>query len=213
MIISLFDALTIAPMLSAYFAGKQQKLGEGKGIMDRLTDPMLLAFENTYQKLENGYERILKWVLRKPILTLFISTVIFVLSMSTGKFVPKTFLPPQDNGEFSVDIDLPPGTSLNAMNEMAQKIDTVLRANPEVAISALTVGNRDAEANVASFFVQLVPTGKRSMNTSQFKEKLRQQLKPYAEANPKVKDYDAVGGGQRPFNLNIIGPDQEQLEA
>ena len=33
-------------------------------------------------------------------------------------FVPKTFLPPQDYGEFEVGIELPPGTNLAAMSDM-----------------------------------------------------------------------------------------------
>ena len=36
------------------------------------------------------------------------------------------------------------------------------------------------------------------MNTSQVKDKIREQLKEFAHANPKVKDYDAVAGGMRP---------------
>jgi HAE1 family hydrophobic/amphiphilic exporter-1 len=45
------------------------------------------------------------------------------------------------------------------------------------------------------------------------KAKIREELKPFAYANIAVKDFDAVGGGQRPFNLNIVGNDQKKLEA
>jgi HAE1 family hydrophobic/amphiphilic exporter-1 len=50
------------------------------------------------------------------------------------------------------------------------------------------------------------------MNTSEFKERIRAMLKKYSYANPIVKDYDAVSGGQRPFNLNIMGNDMKVLE-
>ncbi len=205
MLISLFDALTIAPMLSAYFAGGHQKY---KGLLGRMVD----SFDRFQSGLERRYGAILKWVLAHPLKTLSMSVAIFFACMATINFVPKTFLPPQDNGEFSVDIDLPPGTNLETMDALSRKIDDVIRANPEVMISALTVGNKDNETNVASFYIRLVDSKKRKMNTSQMKEKLRGQLKEFASANPKVKDYDAVGGGQRPFNLNLIGSDQEQLE-
>jgi HAE1 family hydrophobic/amphiphilic exporter-1 len=65
---------------------------------------------------------------------------------------------------------------------------------------------------VGSFFVKLTPVKNRKMNTSQVKEKVREAFKPMAQYNPAVKDYDAVGGGQRPFNMNIVGSDQKQLE-
>ncbi len=209
MIVSLFDALTIAPMLSAYFAGKSH---QEKGFIERLLAPALNWFENFQVKMEASYERLLKKVLSRPGRALGISLVVFFVAMSMVKFVPKTFLPPQDNGEFSIDIDLPPGTSMDATAELANKIDLVIRENKEVDLSALTIGNRNGESNVASYFVKLVPRKMRSFNTSQMKEKIREELKPFAYANPAVKDYDAVGGGQRPFNLNLVGSDQQQLE-
>jgi hydrophobic/amphiphilic exporter-1 (mainly G- bacteria), HAE1 family len=81
-----------------------------------------------------------------------------------------------------------------------------------VQTTVLVVGDRDGAANKASFFVSLVPSKQRVGNTSQFKDKLREQLKTYAYATPKVKDFDAVGGGMRPFTLNIIGPELKELE-
>jgi HAE1 family hydrophobic/amphiphilic exporter-1 len=81
-----------------------------------------------------------------------------------------------------------------------------------VEISALQVGSKDGNANEASFFVRLTPAKTRKLNTGQVKEKVREQFKEIAFANPKVKDFDAVAGGQRPFNLNIRGNDQKALE-
>ena len=210
MMISLFDALTIAPMLSAYFAGKANH--ENKSALDKIMSPILGIFERFQVWLETSYSRILNWVLDHPGKSIAISVLIFFLCMGTGKFVPKTFLPPQDSGEFSLDYDLPPGTSLEATNDVGTKIDQILRTNSEVELSALTVGNTDSESNVGSFYIKLTPSHARKLNTSQVKEKIRNELKDFAYANPKVKDYDAVGGGQRPFNLNIISSNEEQLE-
>jgi HAE1 family hydrophobic/amphiphilic exporter-1 len=211
MLISLFDALTIAPMLSAYFAGKRAH-GD-HGFFERLFAWPLARFETFQRNLEDYYERVLKRVVERPGRTILLCVgIIFGSLVIGGVFVPKTFLPPQDAGEFQVDYDLPPGASLEATSQVGDSIYQTLRKNPEVDIAALTVGSRNAEANVGSFYVRLVPARDRKLNTSQFKEKLRNQLAEFASANPKVKDYDAVGGGQRPFNLNIVSPDQEKLE-
>lgn len=208
MMISLFDALTIAPMLSAYFAGNVHAEKERKGIMGR----MLAAFDRFQTMLENKYEALIRVTLRRPAFTLISSLIIFILCVSTIAFVPKTFLPTQDNGEFVVGIDMPPGTNLEKMSEVAQKVDAVIRSNKEVRVSALTIGNREGEANVAEMYVNLVPTKERTVNTSQMKERLRNQLKEFAYAGPLVKDYDPVAAGQRPFTLNILGTDREELE-
>ncbi|MBL7714025.1 MAG: efflux RND transporter permease subunit [Bdellovibrionales bacterium] len=215
MIISLFDALTIAPMLSAYFAGNMHGSKTGKeNLWDKTIGRSLKAFNRFQEGLEDRYENLIRYTVKNPKTVLGASFLIFLGSCAAVVAVPKTFLPPQDAGEFSIGLDLPPGTNLNAMSETARKIDQVVRAHKEVLLTSLTIGNRDGEPNVADIYVKLVPSKERKVNTSQMKEVLRDELKnpDYARANPKVKDFDAVGGGQRPFNLAIVAQDQAALE-
>ncbi len=211
MAISLFDALTIAPMLSAYFAGPVHG-NEGDSLWARTIGRVLRGFDRFQTWLEEKYGRVLGFTIRRPFVTMLIAGAVFVLSVSSLKYVVKTFLPQQDAGEFAVGLDLPPGSNLDAMTEVALRADKILHSNPEVAVSALTVGGRTGAANEAEFYVHLTPAKSRKLNTGQVKEKVREQFKEIAFANPTVKDYDAVGGGQRPFNLNIIGLDQKQLD-
>jgi len=215
MAISLFDALTIAPMLSCYFAGKlhsSSEPGSKKGFWEQSVGALLKGFDQFQNWLEERYEATLRFTLRRPLFVLSLSFLGFLGSCSVVKYVPKTFLPPQDAGEFTVGLDLPPGTNLDAMNEAGNQADAIIRANKEVELSAMTIGGGNGRSEVANIYVKLVPTKQRSLNTGQFKEKLRGQLKAISFANPQVKDYDAVGGGQRPFNVNIIGLDQKELE-
>ncbi|MEN9723790.1 MAG: hypothetical protein RJB38_1776 [Pseudomonadota bacterium] len=213
MLISLFDALTIAPMLSAYLA----KRGEKYGHHDQEKNPnllrrMVIGFARFQDRLEERYARVIEWTLRHPLKTILASILIFVISMGMMAGVPKTFLPAQDFGEFMVGLDLPPGTPLGKMAEVSAQVDEVIRKNPEVAVSVQIVGSRDGEANVASFYVGLVPSKNRKVNTTQFKARLREQLREFANANPKVKDVDMVAAGQRPFNVNIVGEDLALVE-
>jgi len=211
MAISLFDALTIAPMLSAYFAGAAHG-NDAKNLWGMTIGRVLSAFDRFQTWLEDLYEKVIRFALKYPLVVMGVSFLIFLGSCSAVKAVPKTFLPPQDAGEFAVGLDLPPGTNLDGMNAVASKVDEIIRANKEVSVGIYSVGDPDGKTEVADFYVHLVPAKERTVTTSQFKEKLRQELKPYAYANPQVKDYDSVGGGQRPFNLNIIGTDQKELE-
>ncbi|CAN5640384.1 efflux RND transporter permease subunit [soil metagenome] len=225
MAISLFDALTMAPMLSAYLAGKSHGkpgpkksypssiLGTLSYAYDVTIGNVLLAFSNFQDWLEVKYEAFIRLIMRRALIAIGLTLLVTFGCFFLVKFVPKTFLPTQDAGEFTVGFDLPPGTNLEATNEVSMKIDKVIRANKEVMVSALTVGSRDGDPNYSDIYVRLVPSKQRpGINTSQFKERLRGQLKEYAYANPKVKDYDAVGGGQRPFTMNIQGVDQKQIE-
>lgn len=211
MLISLFDALTVAPMLSAYFAGKSHGFPE-TGFLGATVGRALKAFNSFQTSLENRYEALLQKAVARPGKTFGITLVILFLSGVALKYTPKTFLGAQDYGEFSVGLDMPPGTNLNEMSEVAHKVDAILRSNPEVKSSVLMVGSRDLESNVATFFIELVNAKQRKVNTTQFKDRLREQLKPFAFANPTVKDVDMVGAGARPFNVNLIGSDLAVVE-
>ena len=97
------------------------------------------------------------------------------------------------------------------MSRVAGDVEKLVRSKPEVGLTSMSIGGRDGQANVAEIFVNLVPSRKRKVNTTQFKDLMRGELKPFAFANPLVKDLDIVAGGQRPFNVSIIGPDLKQL--
>lgn len=216
MAISLFDALTMAPMLSAYFAGKAHS-GGPESLFYRYTfGPVVRGFGRLQDWFDDLYEGLLKVILRtrgNSIFSLIVAFGIFFGSIVIlVKFVPKTFLSPQDFGEFVVGLDLPPGTSLDEMARVAGEVEALVRSKPEVALTSMSIGGRDGQANVAEIFVNLVPSRQRKVNTTQFKELMRGDLKPFTFANPLVKDLDIVAGGQRPFNVSIIGPDLKQLE-
>jgi hydrophobic/amphiphilic exporter-1 (mainly G- bacteria), HAE1 family len=223
MMISLFDALTMAPMMSAHLAGKVKPHhgssdipDEKPGFLSRIWDSTmgvpLRAFDRFQSSLENRYEKILVSTLRFPKTVLLTGVIIFAVSLFALKFVPKTFLPPQDNGEFSVRIETPPGTNLQYMSTQAQMVSQLIRTHPEVNLVITTVGDRDGEGSKASFFVQLVPGKERKMNTSDFKDIIRKDLTAHPELKPVVSDVDNVGGGARPFTVNFSGSDLTVLE-
>ncbi|MBC7371772.1 MAG: efflux RND transporter permease subunit, partial [Bdellovibrionaceae bacterium] len=216
MAISLVDAITMAPMMSAYFAGKghgniQEKANPTNKFFGWI-DKVLKKFDRFQTWLEDIYVKVLEWTMRKPKTVLLTAIVIFFASIFATKYIPKTFLPAQDNGEFMVGLDLAPGTSLERMDVVAKEVDELVRQQKEVFQTVLSVGNASGESNKASIFVEMVPAKQRNLNTSDFKAHMRELVKKYAFANPVVKDQDKVGGGQRPFTLNIIGSDQAQLE-
>jgi HAE1 family hydrophobic/amphiphilic exporter-1 len=86
MLISLFDAFTVAPMLSAYLAHPNEHT-KGKGPIGR----MLAAFDRFQTKLEDIYELSLKYTLKHPKTILSMGALIFGLSLITVAFIPKTF--------------------------------------------------------------------------------------------------------------------------
>src|SRR3989344_5538639 len=127
MLISLFDAFTVAPMLSAYMAtGTEHQKGTG------VISKMLAAFDRFQTNLEDRYEKILRWATVKRKTVLVSALVLFAASLVLGKFISKTFIPANDLGEFSVTLEMPVGTSLEGTHEFAKKVESIIKSQPEV---------------------------------------------------------------------------------
>jgi HAE1 family hydrophobic/amphiphilic exporter-1 len=209
MLISLFDAFTVAPMLSAYLAHPNEHT-KGKGPIGR----MLAAFDRFQTKLEDIYELSLKYTLKHPKTILSMGALIFGLSLITVAFIPKTFLPAADNGEFNVNIELPVGSSLEATSEFTKKIEDIFKDDKAVDIVLAIVGTANNESNKSSLFVRLVERDHRSMTTTDYKETIRGKLKQFeGESIVSLGDVDAVNSGEKPLNINITGENLEELNA
>ena len=214
MSISLFDALTIAPMLSAYLGKAGQEIREGgkTSWWGLLVARPLQWFNSLNTWLENIYERVLKIVVVHPMKTLFAGFVVFALCMGSFLKIPINFMPEDDNGQFGVDMELAPGANLDAMQAVAQKADKIVRANPEVEMTAITVGNSNNEAYKASLYIKLKSENQRTTSTKEMKSRLRKQLAAVGEGNPKVSNYDPTGSTQaQPIQINIISTNQQDL--
>jgi HAE1 family hydrophobic/amphiphilic exporter-1 len=219
MAISLFDALTVAPMLSAYFAGDTCGLGSDhpwdnkKSFWGRTMGQVLFYFDRLQLSWEDKYERFIGGTLKRPGLTLALSVLVAVIAAATVYKVPRVFLPEPDSGEFMISMETPPGTNLGAMSQAASRVDEIVRDNKEVQITTLTVGGQFGESNEASIYVRLLPFAKRDVATSVVKDRIRGQLASVKEGAPTVKAFDPFGGGQdQPIMLNLVGDNQEQLQ-
>lgn len=211
MLISMFDAFTVAPMLSAQLAtGKEHEKG---GIFG----PILRGFDRFQAWLEDHYERILKTTIRHPMVTLVIATVIFLGSLSLLAFLPKTFLPQGDNGEFVVAVELPVGSTLNATAELVHKVEDVLKKVQGIELMATNVGTGEgaqSEANKGSIYLKLVPRKQRPHSTTEMKDDVRTQLTPFMkDAVVTIGDIDIGGGSQKIFNLYITGQNLDEVSA
>ncbi|MBC7371948.1 MAG: efflux RND transporter permease subunit [Bdellovibrionaceae bacterium] len=209
MLISLFDAFTVAPMLSAYMASPSEH-GKRSGLFGGI-----LGFVDRAQsKLENVYEGVLKTTLKFPKSVLAAAVVIFIACMGTTVFIPKTFLPAADNGEFGVTVEMPVGTSLEGTSTFVKQIEKLLTENKTVDMVLTTIGSSNNEANKANLFVRLVERKDRKLTTTQTKTAIREQMVQFNKsAVVEIGDIDAANSGQKPFNLNITGDDLEQLSA
>lgn len=210
MMISLFDALTMAPMLSAYLGGIKEKHKHSPS--ESILKSPLWAFERFQKWLSEFYGRVLVSTLKHPLKVLFVSLVIFTLSIISIKWIPKTFSKTPETGEFTVSLTAESGSSLAATTKIIQEVEEVLKKNKEVIRTVVTVGG--SEQNTGQIIVKLCPKKERKISTADFKDLMREQLKPYSSLAPAVSDSSgmAMGGKNQPFNVNIIGENLEEIQ-
>jgi HAE1 family hydrophobic/amphiphilic exporter-1 len=121
--ISLFNALTLTPVLSSIFLGNIK--GESKA---RFFRPINRAIDAT----RGGYHRLLPNVLRHPRITfvvfaaLMAATVLFFMRTPTG------FVPDEDQGYFIVSAQGPEGVSLDYTHEVQRTLEAILKRQPEI---------------------------------------------------------------------------------
>ena len=211
MLVSLFVAISIIPVLCAYLSGKKiEKITRKKE--NSWIKKILLHFENFQIYLENKYEKILIFSINKPKRILLMTFAVLAFSLFLFKFVPKTYLAERNNGDVAVGLELAADASLNATNDTANKINEIIHKNPEVELTAMSVGSGTSQANRGDIYVRM--TKDRKVSTAEFKDRLREQLKGFAFANPIVRDYDPSSGASRgqPFNLFLISTNEAELE-
>lgn len=214
MALSYFVAMTVMPMLTAHFAGEGHSIHSkpGNSIWDRTIGRLIHYFDTFQTWLENKYEAFVKVTLKYSKTTILATFIIFVASMFTATKVPFEFIPDDDSGQISVTLELPPGASIDGTSKLAEEVDKIILANPEVDFTVWNAGTLNNESNKADFIV--IMKEKRDITTLNFRKKLRDQLAPYAKtANPIVKKFDASGASSgQPITLNLVSPEPKLLE-
>lgn len=210
MAISLFDALTTAPMLSAYIIGKVKKIDEYTGIAAIVHAPA--KWFGKLQDLNDFYyEKVIRFTLKHKLFVIGMSVLIFFGSLILIKGIPKTFMPAGEFGEFILQLEADPGVSLEQMVKYAAEIDQLIRKEKDIEKVLTTVGDVNGESNIASLFIKMIPADKRQRSTSEMKDYVRKLLEPYQKlVHPKVNDVGMVEGEQ-PFNLLIQGEDLDLI--
>ncbi len=149
-LISLFEAFTLAPMLSAYFARYEKKKKTAVHPWDKLAGRIGVL----YPRLLGGYKGILNWALRHRAATLVTAGLIFVLSLGVLPLVGSTFMHDMNTGWFNMSLKLPAGTALAQTDQTARQVESMLLADPQIEHVFVTVGSSTSAAT-ATFSMKL----------------------------------------------------------
>jgi HAE1 family hydrophobic/amphiphilic exporter-1 len=209
-LVSLFVSFSLDPMLSAYWPDPQIEAHERRNPIARTLDRFNVWFNRQAQRYRHG----VAWALdhRKTMIALAIGSFIGAIALQVffGGF---GFVPASDRSELTVMVEAPPGSSLEYTRVVSEQVARRVRAHPEVAYTYATVGSASGSGgvDVGSVYVRLVPKTNRHLSQSAFAMVLRRELRTIADANAYLLEAGGPGGGQKPLQLQLQGPDATTL--
>ncbi len=157
--ISAFNALTLAPALSAMLLRPRKPTRGPMGAFFR-------GFNWVFEKFKNGYVGISHGLIRKAAVGIAILLAFVALDWSVGRKLPTSFLPDEDYGFLFMNVQLPPAASLERTDVVARKIEGILAKTPGVdhytTIDGFSLLTRVATSNNAFYFVVLKPWDQRT---------------------------------------------------
>ena len=187
--ISLFNALTLTPTLSALLLGEHTVHRTGfYGMINRAIDAG-----------RNGYHAILPALLRWRVVVLALFALGLVATYFAYQAIPTGFLPDEDLGYFYVTVQLPEGASLADTERVTRRIEGILKGFPEVSIVFEPNGTQFGinAPNRAMMFVSLKPWDERKSASSSadgVMRRLRPQLAQIANASVLAFNPPAIRG-------------------
>jgi len=208
-LISLFVAFTLDPMLSARLA-RPHVPGEARR-EGRLAARLRRFFESN----DRAYERSLDWVLRHRWLTLVVAMVIFVASMGVGSRLGSEFVPAEDRNQLVVNLEFPPGTSLATTSALSGRLERDVQAIPGVVAVYSTLGPQE-DVRLARWRVNLTDKSTRSETAEQMKRRLRAVLATEpALVTSAVSDPPTIEGlgDFPPILMRVVGRDFSVLRS
>ncbi len=225
-LVSLLVSFTLTPMMSA-------RLLRGSGTAGGGDVDVARSRRGFYAWIDRSYTRALSWAMAHRFVVIMLATAVVASSIPLYRMVKQEYVPSNvDEGEFEVRVTAAEGTSLVAMNDVADRIEAELRSVPGVQMVLTSWGGGFiGGVNSAQFFVRLVPHRERVFSWRRLLDwppwrafqgnfsqrdvvtEVRKRLRQFPDLRASVRNPQTISLGGPNFDVDfaLLGPDLEQL--
>jgi multidrug efflux pump len=203
-LISMVVSLTTTPMMCAYILKPPRRRdgqaeGEGAGAEpEKPPGRLSRGAEWAFTKVQNGYGRTLRVVLRHPRLTMVVFLATIILNIFLYVQIPKGFFPQQDTGRIVGGIRADQSISFQSMRRKFRDFVNIIRQDPAVEnVVGFTGG---FQTNSGFLFATLKPLGERKESADQVIARLRPRLAQVPGANVFLQATQDIRVGGRQGN-------------
>ncbi len=199
-------ALTVTPVLCSYLLGKNKKDKEEK-------EPVFVV------KLKTVYEKSLHWALEKQKIVLGVTGLLLLSAVIIFFTFGRNFLPPFNEGSFTITINTLPGISLEESDKVGSMAEKAILSIPEIQ----TVGRKTgrAELDEHSFGVNTSEIEAPFMLKDRSQEDMLTELREKLNAIPGISveigqpishriDH-MLSGTKANIAIKLFGPDLNKL--
>lgn len=196
---SLVVARVLTPMMAAYLL---------KPIVTHEADPKWMQL----------YMKSVNWTMRHRVKTMIFGTLFFIGSVFLIPLLPTGFIPPDDNSQTQVYLELPPGSTLENTKAIAEQARRAVAGVQHVKTVYTTIGGGSAgtdpfasagaaEARKATLTVLLADRGDRPR-----KQPIENEIRRALEQLPGVRTKVGLGGSGEKYILVLSGEDPQALQ-
>lgn len=200
-------ALTVTPVLCSYLLGKDPKKEKEE------REPVLVL------KLKSGYEKSLHWALANQKVVLGVTGALLVSALIIFFTLGRNFLPPFNEGSFTITLNTLPGVSLDESDRISRMAEEKLLSIPEIQTTGRKTGR--AELDEHSFGVNTSEIEAPFQLDKRSKDELMADVREKLESIPGVSieigqpishriDH-MLSGTKANIAIKLFGPDLNKL--
>ena len=201
-------ALTLTPVLCSYLLGKTK----GNGIPKE-------AFVAVW--LKKVYGRALEWSLCHKRIILGSTIALFVVALGFFFTLGRSFLPPFNEGSFTINISSLPGISLPESDKMGQRAEELLLSIPEIQTVARKTGRAELDEHALGVNVSEIeaPFELKDRSREELIADVREKLSAITGANIEIGQpishrIDAMLSGTKAnIAIKLFGSDLNRMFA
>jgi len=202
---SLVVAVTLVPVLCAKLMKLPPAADQRRGLSGRL----YTVSERSLEAMDDGYRRLIHWALGHRPTVLATGTALFVVALVLLPTIGFELMPQTDEGEVSVDVELPVGTRIERTDAVINRLEQMCRDNvPELTTMIASAGGGGfmggSSTHRGSINLRLVPKDERERSNDGIAQDLRRQL----AGLPGVMIRARASGGNNQMNRIFTGGGQ-----
>jgi len=211
-IASLIVALTLVPAL-------------GARVHDRGRNSLQAFMDSLMRFLQNGYEKIIGFLLRLPWLPIIILVPLLVFTTPVLLEGKQIFLPDMDEGEISIRLTNEPGMRLDDTDDIIIRLENLFLAQPDVLTVFTSAGGRvfgrseHQAGNTGSLDIKLTPLDQRQRSSQQWIRDMEKEVAALQLTGTKIRMRVngirgvRTGSGDDDLSIRVQGSDIEVLTA